>query len=69
MLDDWDKPFLCAFGDLDPITAGNDRPFRERVPGAAGLEHPTMAGAAHFLQEDVGPDLARVIANLIAETS
>ncbi|MBJ30914.1 MAG: haloalkane dehalogenase [Acidimicrobiaceae bacterium] len=69
VLDAWEKSFLCAFGDQDPITAGNDRPFRERVPGAAGLEHPTMAGGAHFLQEDVGPDLARVIANLIAETS
>jgi len=68
VLEQWDKPFLCAFSDLDPITAGNDRPFRERVPGAVDLDHPTMTGGAHFLQEDVGPDLARIIVNFIAET-
>ncbi len=68
VLEAFGRPFLCAFGDSDPITAGNDRPFREKVPGAAGLDHPTMAGGAHFLQEDVGPDLAAVIANLIAAT-
>ena len=33
----FDKPFLTAFGDADPITRGGDAIFRERlVPGAKG---------------------------------
>ena len=32
----FDKPFLCAFSDRDPITHGADRLFLDMVPGAAG---------------------------------
>jgi len=35
------------------------------VPGAAGLEHPVIAGAGHFLQEDAGERLGTVIADFI----
>src|SRR5256885_6239053 len=27
----WEKPFLCAFSDNDPITAGGDRLFQSLV--------------------------------------
>jgi haloalkane dehalogenase len=64
----WRKPFLTAFSDGDPITGGGDRVFRKLVPGAAGMPHTTLLGGGHFLQEDVGPDLARVVADLIAAT-
>ncbi|MFY1679805.1 MULTISPECIES: haloalkane dehalogenase [unclassified Streptomyces] len=64
----FDKPFLCAFGDEDPITGGLDRVFREQVPGARGLEHPTIAGAGHFLQEDRGTLLAETVNRFIADT-
>jgi haloalkane dehalogenase len=63
-----DRPFLTAFSDGDPITAGGDRVFRTTVPGARGLDHVTLAGGGHFLQEDVGPELARVVADLVAAT-
>jgi haloalkane dehalogenase len=63
------KPFLTAFSDGDPITAGLDAPFRERVPGAAGQPHTTIAGAGHFLQEDRGVALARVVADFVARTA
>ena len=69
VLDQWDKPFLTAFSDKDPISAGADRHFRERIPGAAGLEHPTIAGGGHFLQEDCGPELADVVNAFIASSS
>ena len=59
-------PVLCASSDRDPITAGGDRPFRERLPGAVGQPHTTLEGGGHFLQEDVGPRLARVTADWIA---
>jgi len=60
------KPFLCAFSDGDPITKGGDRGFLERVPGARGQPHTTIAGAAHFLQEDAGEELADVLVSYIA---
>ncbi|UOY00456.1 haloalkane dehalogenase [Blastococcus sp. PRF04-17] len=64
----WEQPFLTAFSDGDPITAGGDRVFQKLVPGAQGLPHTTLAGGGHFLQEDVGPELAQVVVDLIAAT-
>jgi haloalkane dehalogenase len=64
----WDKPFLTAFSDSDAITRGGQKVFQSNVPGAAGREHPTIAGAGHFLQEDAGPELARVVAEFVAST-
>ena len=68
VLSRWDKPFLTAFSDADPITGGGDRVFQKLVPGAQGLPHVTLAGGGHFLQEDVGPELAGVVVDLIAAT-
>lgn len=69
VLESFQKPFLCAFSDSDAITAGGDRPFRERVPGARGQPHTTIVGGGHFLQEDKGPELAQVILEFVAGTS
>ena len=63
----WDKPFLTAFSDGDPITRGGDRAFQEMVPGARGMPHATLSGG-HFLQEDAGPELARLVVDLVAAT-
>jgi len=65
----WDRPFLCAFGDSDPITRGGDAAFREQVPGAKGQAHTTIAGGSHFIQEQKGPELAKVINDFIAATA
>jgi len=62
----WEKPFLCAFTDNDPVTRGADRPFRERVPGAQGRNHPTISGGGHFLQEGRGEELANVVIDFVA---
>ena len=35
-LEQFDKPFLCAFSDSDPITGGADRVLLERIPGTKG---------------------------------
>ncbi|MGH3321871.1 MAG: hypothetical protein ACRDN9_17190 [Streptosporangiaceae bacterium] len=51
-----------AFSDGDPITAGMAPVLRRAIPGAAGLDHPTVEGAGHFLQEDAGERLAAIIA-------
>ncbi|MCZ2807056.1 haloalkane dehalogenase [Modestobacter sp. VKM Ac-2983] len=64
----WEKPFLTAFSDSDPITGGGDAVFQKLVPGAQGMPHTTLAGGGHFLQEDVGPQLAQVVVDLVAAT-
>jgi haloalkane dehalogenase len=61
----WDKPFLVAFSDRDPITGAMAPVLKTAVPGAAGLEHPVIAGAGHFLQEDAGDLLGTVIADFV----
>jgi haloalkane dehalogenase len=65
----WEKPWLCAFSDQDPISRGADRVFREQVPGAAGQPHTVIEGGGHFLQEDRGPELARVVVDFVRSTS
>jgi haloalkane dehalogenase len=57
----FDKPFLCAFSDADPITKGADALFLSQVPGTRDQVHPTITGAGHFLQEDSGPALAEAV--------
>jgi haloalkane dehalogenase len=69
VLERWEKPLLTAFSDGDPIMRGFDRVFRRRVPGAEGQPHTTIRGAGHFLQEDRGAELARVVADFVAGTS
>ena len=67
VLSKFEKPFLTAFSDSDPITGGGDRIFLEKVPGTKGQPiPPSRAGA--FLQEDCGEDLARVIVDFIKKT-
>lgn len=64
----FDRPFLCAFSDGDPITRGAERAFVEMVPGAAGQDHLTITGAGHFLQEDKGAELAAAVNRFIDTT-
>jgi haloalkane dehalogenase len=65
----WQKPFLTAFSDSDPVTQGADRILRDAIPGAQGQPHTTITGAGHFLQEDKGEELARVVLDFISATS
>jgi haloalkane dehalogenase len=62
-----DIPFLVAFSDSDPITGGMAPILRRTMPGAAGIDHPTIAGAGHFLQEDAGEELAEAIVTFVRE--
>ena len=57
----WEKPFLTAFSDSDPVTAGGYKRFQEEVPGAKGQAHTTIEKAGHFLQEDQPEAFATVI--------
>lgn len=57
----FDKPFLTAFSDSDPVTRGGEKRFIETVPGARGQNHTIISGGGHFLQDDVGEELATAV--------
>ncbi len=57
----WEKPFLTAFSDSDPIMRGLDQVFLKLVPGTAGQPHTTIESGGHFLQEDQGEALADAV--------
>jgi len=61
----FEKPFLIAFSDGDPITGAYRESFQQ-VPGSSGQAHTLIEGAGHFLQEDKGEELARVVNEFIA---
>jgi haloalkane dehalogenase len=65
VLETFDRPFLTAFSDRDPSTKGWEAIFRDRVPGAKGQPHVEIANAGHFVQEEQGPVLAKVLVDLM----
>jgi haloalkane dehalogenase len=67
VLEQFEKPFLLTFSDLDPVTKGGDAPFLARVPGTRGQPHTTIKGAGHFLQEDQGPLLAALLIDYMSQ--
>jgi haloalkane dehalogenase len=62
-------PVLVAFSDGDPITGAMAPILQRALPGAAGREHPVVANAGHFLQEDAGEELAAHVVRFIASTT
>jgi haloalkane dehalogenase len=68
VLGQWQKPFLTAFSDSDPITAGGDKLMQKLIPGTRGQAHTTIVNGGHFLQEDQGEKLAEVVVQFISDT-
>jgi len=68
VLGKWEKPFLCAFTDNDPVTRGADAVLREAIPGAKGQPHQTIAGGGHFLQEGRGAVFAKIVIDFARST-
>jgi haloalkane dehalogenase len=58
----YDRPFVTAFGDSDPITGGLAAPLQKLIAGAAGRQHHTLQNTGHFCQEDAGAELAAIVA-------
>ncbi|WP_165759460.1 haloalkane dehalogenase [Mycobacterium decipiens] len=61
----WNKPALVAFSDTDPVFAypKSGQAFCDLIPTAG--EQVRIAGAAHFLQEDRGEQLAEHLLTLL----
>ena len=64
VLKKFDKPFMVAFADNDPVTAGGDQPFLKRVPGCQGVAHRTIENAGHFLQQDAPQQCVQAILDI-----
>jgi haloalkane dehalogenase len=60
-------PMLVAFTDRDPITGPMGAIFAGRMRGAHGFDHPVIANAGHFLQEDAGEELAEAIIRFLRQ--
>ncbi|MEZ4954611.1 MAG: haloalkane dehalogenase [Saprospiraceae bacterium] len=61
----FDKPFLTLFSDSDPIMKGGEKVFQKLVPGAKHDQHTIIAAGGHFLQEDKGEEIARLMIDFI----
>jgi haloalkane dehalogenase len=59
VLEGFQRPFRTSFSNDDPVTAGMDKVFQRRVAGAKNVDHVTIEGGGHFLQENAGPQVAR----------
>lgn len=62
------KPFLALSGDRDNLLGKPDVQDRlkNHVPGAAGQPHRRFA-AGHFIQDDLGPEMAAIVIKFIAD--
>ena len=57
-----------SFSDDDPVTAGAQEEFLNRVPGTKGLPHTMIHGGGHFVQENAPDQVASVIVDLVRST-
>lgn len=65
VLRQWDKPFVTAFSDGDPSAKAWEEVFQQQVAGARQQPHTEISNAGHFLQEEQGESLAKVVVELI----
>ncbi len=61
VLESWTKPVLTLWAPGDAVLGGYQSGFVDRIPGASGQPHQTFSPAGHFIQEDVGEQLAAII--------
>jgi haloalkane dehalogenase len=61
VLQQFNKPFITAFSDSDPVTAGGDKIMQKLIPGCQGQAHTTISQGGHFLQEDQPEALSNVL--------
>ena len=63
----FEKPFLTVFGELDPLIGGPQHQSRliDNIPGAKGQPHDRIL-AGHFVQESAGEEVAQRLNAFIA---
>ncbi|WP_304177868.1 haloalkane dehalogenase [Phenylobacterium aquaticum] len=65
VLEAFEKPFVTAFSDADPVSGGGEKVFQARVPGTQGQPHIILHGG-HFLQEDSPAEIVELVDALAA---
>jgi haloalkane dehalogenase len=65
ILEKLEKPFMTSFSDNDPVTAGMDKVLQARIAGAKRVNHVTIEGGGHFLQETKGEEVAQKMIEFI----
>ena len=60
VFESWEKPFLIANSDNDPVTGNNPRMVEmlKRIPTSQEI---VINGPGHFIQEEAGPEYAQLI--------
>jgi haloalkane dehalogenase len=61
VLENWQKPFVTAYGKADPVLGFFDSVFQEYVPGAKGQPHRVFPNGRHFIQEQEPDALVETI--------
>jgi len=68
-LTEYEKPFLTIWASNDPGNLGRQETqdnLINNIPGAAGQPHTRLPEASHFLQDDQGAEIARLMVEFIA---
>ena len=68
-LTEYEKPFLTIWASNDPGNLGSQAVqdnLINNIPGAAGQPHTRLPEASHFLQDDQGAEIARLMVEFIA---
>ena len=61
VLERWERPVLTLWAPDDIVLGRAQDSLVRRIPGAAGQPHQTFSPAGHFIQDDVGEQLAAAI--------
>ncbi|MEM7136975.1 MAG: haloalkane dehalogenase [Myxococcota bacterium] len=70
VLESFERPFRTSFSNDDFVgRPGDAEAFQTRVPGADGVDHLTIRGGGHFLQETKGPEVATAMVDFIRSSS
>lgn len=64
----FEKPFLTLFSDKDPITNGGEKIFQKLIPGTKGQKHTIIENGGHFLQDDKGEEIAKLMIEFMKTT-
>ena len=66
-LGEFDKPFLFlgGEGDTNMGSLANQKNFTNHIPGTKGQAHQRYANASHFIQDDIGVELAKKVISFI----
>jgi haloalkane dehalogenase len=68
VLSTFERPWLTVFSDKDPITRNGEQVFQQHIKGALGQPHVIIKDAGHFLQEEKGPEIARIVVDFMKKT-